>query len=45
MEAKQREIQAMREPDFVKLAQLSKLAIGSRTLKDFAQVSELSEGF
>ncbi len=45
METKKIEIQAMREPDFIKLAQLSKLAIGSRTLRNYAQISGLSEGF
>ncbi len=36
---------ALREPDLAKLAQLSKLAIGGRTLREFSEVSELSEGF
>jgi len=45
MEVMQKESQAMRGPDFARLAQLSKLAIGGRTLREFSEISELSEGF
>lgn len=45
MEVIQKESQAMRGPDFARLAQLSKLAIGGRTLREFSEISELSEGF
>lgn len=45
MEVMRKDSQAMREPDLAKLAQLSKLAIGGRTLREFAEISELSEGF
>lgn len=45
MEVMQKDSQVLREPDFARLAQLSKLAIGGRTLREFSEVSELSEGF